>query len=904
MERSELQKKKKPRFYIVDGNGYIYRAFFALPMLTNSKGLPSNAIYGFTSMIRKLINEEKPDYFAVAFDAKEKTFRHESYAEYKIDRPEMPDDLQQQIPYIRRVCEALNLPVIQKPGYEADDVIATLMEQCKAEGMVGVIVTSDKDLLQLVDASLEIYTLDPMKDYIVYDDQAVVEKWGVPPGRITELLSIMGDNIDNVPGVKGIGPKGALELIQKFGTVENLLAHVDQVEKKSHREKIQEFKSDLIMSRQLVELRKDVPVEQKVRDMKTGKPNAEAARKLFLELEFYSILTEFLTDASDRTVEYDVISSKQDLDRLVQRMLKSSMVSLHCAIDSDSAMSGSLIGIAVSTEPKKGSYIPLGHSLLQMSDYDQLDRGMVLGSLRPVMENESIIKTAFDMKHQKLILRRYGVEVNGPIQDPMLMSYVLNPTRHGHGLEDIAKEYLQYQLRTEKGLVGSGQKKKPAAEVDVPPARDYCCEITDLVLELTGLLQKDLEKQEMTTLYRTMELPVLSALVEVEWNGVRIDTKVLKRLSEEMGKNLDRLVAEIYELAGGEFNINSPKQLGDVLFERLKLPMVKKTRKTKDFSTSVEVLEELAHEYELPQKVLEYRQFTKLKSTYVDALPLMINPKTGRVHTNYQQTVAATGRLSSVDPNLQNIPIRTPWGRLIRDAFVADEGKWLISADYSQIELRVMAHLSKDPTLIDSFLKNEDIHARTASEVFGVPMDRMTKEIRNQAKAINYGINYGQTPFGLAQLLGIDQKDAKKYIEDYFLKYPKVKEYLDGTVAFAREKGYVETMFGRRRYIPEIRSKDRMVFMAAQRAAVNTPLQGTAADIMKLAMIAVQQELEKQKSAARVIMQVHDELVLEVPEEEKSQVAEMVKERMENVHKMVVSLTVDLSIGKNWREAK
>lgn len=904
MERTELQKKKKPRFYIVDGNGYIYRAFFALPKLTNSKGLPSNAIYGFTNMIRKLINEEKPDYIAVAFDAKEKTFRHESFEGYKIDRPEMPDDLQQQIPYIQRICEVLNLPVIRKPGYEADDVIATLMEQCKAETMVGVIVTSDKDLLQLVDASREIYTLDPMKDYIVYDDQAVLEKWGVPPAKITELLSIMGDKIDNVPGVKGIGEKGALELILKFGTVENLLAHVDQVEKKSHREKLQEFKDDLVMSRKLVELRKDVPMDEKVREMKAGKPNAEEARKLFLEMEFYSILTEFLTDASDRKVEYKVISSKPELEHLAKQLMNSSTISIHCALDSESAMSGALIGMAFSTEPKKGSYIPLGHSLLQMSEYDQLDRALVIETLRPVIENKSIAKIGFDMKRQKLIFRRYGVEVNGAIEDPMLMSYVLNPTRHGHSLEEIAKEYMQYQLRTEKGLVGSGQKKKSASDVDVVSLRDYCCEIADSSFEVTGPLRQDLEKQGMEALYRTMELPVLNALVEVEWNGVKIDTQVLKRLSDEMGKNLDRLVAEIYQLADGEFNINSPKQLGEVLFERLKLPMVKKTRKTKDFSTSVEVLEELAREYELPQKVLEYRQFTKLKSTYVDALPLMINPKTGRVHTNYQQTVAATGRLSSVDPNLQNIPIRTPWGRLIRDAFVAEEGNWLISADYSQIELRVMAHLSGDTTLIDSFLKNEDIHSRTASEVFGVPMDRMTKEIRNQAKAINYGINYGQSPFGLSQLLGIDQKEAKKYIENYFLKYPKVKEYLDGTKVFARDKGYVETMFGRRRYIPEIRSKDRMAFMAAERVAVNTPLQGSAADIMKLAMIAVQGELDRRKSGARVTMQVHDELVLEVPEKEKDQIAAMVKEKMEGVHKLVVPLTVDLSIGKNWREAK
>lgn len=904
MDRSDLLKKKKPRFYIVDGNGYIYRAFFALPKLINTKGLPSNAIYGFTNMMRKLINEEKPDYLAVAFDAKEKTFRHDSYQEYKIDRPEMPGDLQQQIPYIRKICEVLNLPVLQVSGYEADDVIATLMERCKEEHLVGVVVTSDKDLLQIVEAHNEIYTMDPMKDYIVYDDAAVQEKWGVPPPKIVELLSIMGDKIDNIPGVKGIGEKGALELILKFGSVEEILNRMDQVEKKSHRQKLEEFKNDLIMSRKLVELRKDVPIDVRIQDLKAGKPNASEARDLFLQLEFYSILNDFLTGSTERAGSYDLITQKDKLESLVQKMLQSPAISFHCEIDSHTAMSGSLVGISLSNESRCGSYIPLGHSLLQMSDYDQLDLKMALDILRPLFASESIVKSAYNLKHQLLILRRYGIEVSGPVEDPMLMSYVLNPTRHSHSLDDLAKEYVQYQRHSEKELMGIGSKRISATEVAIPAARDYGCEITDLVFDLTPLLKADLEKAEMMPVYRTMEQPVLRALVEMEWNGVKIDTNVLRRISEEMGKNLDRLVAEIYALAEGEFNINSPKQLGEVLFVRLKLPMAKKTRKTKEFSTSVDVLEELAKEFELPQKILEYRQFSKLKSTYADALPQMIDSRTGRVHTNYQQTVAATGRLSSVDPNLQNIPIRTPFGRLIRDAFIADEGSWLISADYSQIELRVMAHVSNDPTLIDSFLKNEDIHTRTASEVFGVPMDQMTKDIRNQAKAINYGINYGQSPFGLSQLLGIEQKDAKKYIEDYFEKYPKVKEYLDSTVVFAIQNGYVQTLFGRRRYIPEIHSKDRMVFMAAQRAAINTPLQGTAADIMKLAMIAVQQEIEKTKCQARVIMQVHDELVLEVPDREKESVSAMVKEKMEGVCKMVVPLTVDISIGRNWHEAK
>lgn len=900
MEHADLQKTVKPRFYVVDGNGYVYRAFFALPRMNNSKGMPTNAVYGFTNMIRKLLQEEKPDFIAVAFDAKEKTFRHESYEQYKIDRPAMPDDLQQQIPYIRRVCEVLNLPVLERPGFEADDIIATLMDRCKEEDLTGVIVTSDKDLLQLVGG--DIFALDPMKDYFVYDAKAVEEKWGVPPERIVDLLAIMGDSIDNVPGVKGIGPKGALELLQKHGTVENLLAQADQIEKKSHREKILEQKDALILSRSLVQLQHDVPLDRGIRDMKAGHPDPDAARDLFLELGFYSILSQFLTNASHRKAEYRLVETEEALDVLVSRLAKSPLFSLRVEIDPKIRFRGTIVGLAFCTQTGSGDYVPVGHQGLLGNG--QLDEKTVFSRLRPILENGDIPKTAYNLKHQTLVLRDHGVQLRGGALDPMVMSYVLNPSRHGHSLGDLAKEYLQYQVKDEKEMLGAGQKRVALSTVDPRSVAEYSCEIADLVLDLTPRIQDDLDKAGMLDFYRKMELPLIGVLAQIEWNGVKIDTATLSRLSQEMGKNLDRLVSEIYELAGGEFNINSPKQLGDILFQKLKLPMVKKTRKTRDFSTNQEVLEELAKEYDFPQKILEYRQFSKLKSTYVDALPLMIDPVSRRVHTDYQQTVAATGRLSSTDPNLQNIPIRTPWGRLIRDAFVAEAGNWLLSADYSQIELRVMAHLSGDETLIDSFLKDEDIHARTASEVFDVPMEKMTKDIRNRAKAINYGINYGQSPFGLAQLLGIDQKEAKDFIDRYFEKYPKVKAYLEGTMQFVQEHGYVETMFGRRRYIPEIRSRDRNVFLAAQRAAVNTPLQGTAADIIKLAMIELQQEVEKRGLGSRMTMQVHDELVFEVPEAEKEEVSKLVRDRMENVCKLAVPLTVDLSLGRNWLEAK
>jgi len=900
MDRTELHKTKRPRFYIVDGNGYIYRAFFALPKMNNSKGLPTNAIYGFTNMIRKLLKEEKPDYVAVAFDSKERTFRHDSYEAYKIDRPQMPDDLQQQIPYIRRICEVLGLPALEAPGYEADDIIATMMERCKEKNMTGVIVTSDKDLLQLVEDRAGIFTLDPMKDYLVYDENAVQDKWGVKPDQIVEILSIMGDSIDNVPGVKGIGPKGALELVQKFGTVEKLLASVDQIEKKALRQKIEEGKDSLLLSKQLVLLRKDVPVETRIEDLKAARPDPHAARELFLELGFYSILNEFLTTGADRNAAYNIVNSDEMFEKLLSEISTASVVSLDC--ETDGTFRSPLVGIAFSTRPRTGWYIPLGHRGLALET--QLETEYVLKHLKPVLESRTPAKAAQNLKQQILVLRKLGIELRGGQCDAMVMSYVLNPTRHDHRLEDLAKEYLQYQTRNLKSLVGSGQKEIPVSEVPATSFSMYCCEIVDLVSELSGMLEDGLMKEGLDSVYTGMELPLIPVLAEVEWNGVRIDTNTLERLGQEMTRNIDRLVSEITKLAGGEFNINSPKQIGEILFEKLKRPMIKRTRKTKEFSTSQEVLEELSLDYELPKKILEYRQFTKLKSTYIDSLPLMIDPKTGRVHTNYQQTVAATGRLSSVDPNLQNIPIRTAWGRLIRDAFVAEEGNWLISADYSQIELRVMAHLSGDVKLIESFLNHEDIHARTASEVFDVPMELMTKEIRNQAKAINYGINYGQSPFGLSQLLGIDQKAAKEYIERYFQKYTGVKAYLDSTLEFVKANGYVTTMFGRRRYLPEIRSKDRNVFLAAQRAAVNTPLQGTAADIIKLAMIEVQKEIERLQLHVRMIMQVHDELVFEVPENEKESVAAMVKEKMETVCKLVVPLTVDLSIGKNWREAK
>jgi len=868
--------------------------------MNNRQGLPTNAIYGFTNMIRKLLNEEKPDYVAVAFDAKERTFRHDSYESYKIDRPKMPDDLQQQIPYIRRICQALGLPILEVSGYEADDVIATMMERSKQKDMTGVIVTSDKDLFQLVDDRANIFTLDPMKDYFVYDEKAVQEKWGVKPSQIVEILSIMGDSIDNIPGVKGIGPKGALELVQKFGSVENMLANTDQIEKKAQRQKIEEGKDALLMSKQLVLLRKDVPLETRIEDLKAAKPDTLSARELFLELGFYSILNEFLTTGADRDPAYNIVNSPEMLERLFSELSSAPVIVLNC--ETDGSFRSPVVGLAFSTRPRSGWYVPLGHSGLSLET--QLKTESVLQRLKPLLESETPAKAAHNLKQQILALRSLGIQLRGGKYDAMVMSYVLNPTRHNHTIEDLAKEYLQYQTRSLKSLVGSGQKEISPSAVPAASFSGYCCEIVDLAGEITRMLEDDLQKEEVNSVYTGIELPLIPVLAEVEWNGVRIDTNTLERLNQEMTRNIDRLVSEIYALAGGEFNINSPRQIGEILFEKLKLPMIKRTRKTKDFSTSVEVLEELAQDYELPQKILEYRQFTKLKSTYIDALPLMIDPKSGRVHTNYQQTVAATGRLSSVDPNLQNIPIRTPFGRLIREAFVAEKGNWLISADYSQIELRVMAHLSGDEKLIESFLNNEDIHARTASEVFEVPMEMMTKEIRNQAKAINYGINYGQSPFGLSQLLGIDQRAAKEYIERYFQKYTGVKAYLDSTLEFVKANGYVTTMFGRRRYLPEIRSKDRIVFQAAQRAAVNTPLQGTAADIIKLAMIEVQKEIEQRKFRSKMIMQVHDELVFEVPEAEKESVAAMVKDKMENVCKLVVPLTVDLSIGKNWCEAK
>lgn len=901
MERKDLRKFGRDRFYIIDGNGYVYRAFFALPRMNTSKGIPTNAVYGFANMIRKLLKEEEPEYIAVAFDSRVKTFRHAVYEEYKGDRPEMPDDLVVQMPYIRRACQAFGLPVLESPGFEADDIIATLMERCKEEKLVGVVVTSDKDLLQLVDDRKQIFTLEPMKDQ-VFDEKAVEEKWGVGPGQIADILSLTGDSIDNIPGVKGIGPKGALDLIRKFGSVEKLLSNIDLIEKKSHKQKIQEHEKDLRLSRELILLRKDVPVDAAIQKMKIGNPDREAARDLLLELEFYSMLEDYLSDRHSRGSRFEIVTSEDQMASALQEMENASLLALNCETDASSAMQGKLVGLSFSVQPKQGWYIPVGHDMFSAGD--QLDLHSVIERLKPLLEEPLIVKCAYHLKHQILVLRKYGVHLSGGMWDPMLMSYVQNPTRHAHRLEDLAKEYLQYQVMDPKEITGTGQKQISLSSAAPADVCDLACEKTDVVLGILPKLKEDLEKTDSARLYQDLELPVLNVLCEVEWNGVRIDRRVLSKLSEEMGKNLDRLVADIYEIAGEEFNINSPKQIGQILFTKLRLPRAKRTRKTKDFSTSVDVLEELAKDYEMPQKILEYRQFTKLKSTYVDTLPAMIDPQTGRVHTDYQQTVAATGRLSSVEPNLQNIPIRTPWGRLIRDAFVPEEGNWLISGDYSQIELRVMAHLSGDETLIDSFLKDEDIHARTASEVFGIPMDLMTKEIRNQAKAINYGINYGQSPFGLSQLLGIDQKKAKDFIDRYFEKYPKVHAYIQSTLDFVRENGYVETMFGRRRYIPEIRSRDRSVYLAAERAAVNSPLQGTAADIIKLAMIAVQKEIESRRLKSRMIMQVHDELVFETPDDERDLMAELAREKMQNVCKMKVPLTVDISIGKTWLEAK
>ncbi len=881
--------------YLVDGSGQFHRAFHAIHGLATSKGLPTNATYGFTTMLRKLLEDEKPEHVAVLFDPPGKTFRHEAYAEYKANRPKMDDDLAVQVPFIRRVCEALRMPVIEVPGYEADDTIATLARQAVEQGLKVVVVSADKDLLQLV--TDDVVVLNPGREgsgSTRLDRKAVEEKWGVPPDRIVDMLALVGDAVDNVPGVPGIGDKGARDLVREFGTVESVLEHADEVKRAAYREGLKSHREKALLSKQLVTLRTDAPVSLDVEALRVKEPDRAAAHALFKELEFQGLAREYAPEASaTAAAEHRLLTRREEVEAVAAEARAAGRVALGVVVTGGQAMRAEALGIALSWAPGRSAYVPLAHSRIDLPQ--ALDRGVAIELLRPLLEDRAVRKASAHAKRDRVVLERLGVRVRGLAFDALIASYLLDPGRRAYALEDLAMQHLGERR-------AAGTDGIAAADASAIPTGQAAGSEADLVLRLDRPMTERLESEGLLSIYQSMEMPLVEVLADLERAGVKVDTGLLARMSRDMEAQLQSLTKEIHALAKGEFNINSPPQLREVLFDRLGLQSGKKTAKTRAASTAEDVLEELALVHELPRKILEYRGVQKLKSTYVDALPEMVNPGTGRIHATFNQTVAATGRLSSADPNLQNIPIRTPEGRRIREAFVAEPGHLLLSADYSQIELRVLAHLSGDPTLIDTFRRGEDVHDRTSCEIFGPLSPVPPAEQRRISKMVNYALLYGKTAFTLAKDIGVSRKEAERFIEAYFARYPKVRSFIDETIAKARETGTVRTLLGRLRRLPDLRSKNFPVRMEAERQAMNTPVQGSAADLIKQAMIDLHRELASRKMRSRLILQIHDELLLEVPEAEAEKARALVREAMEGALKLDVPLVADARLGKNWAE--
>jgi DNA polymerase-1 len=886
----------RPKLFLIDGSSYIYRAFYAIGHLSNSKGLPTNAIYGFTQMLLKVLKEHRPDYLAVTFDSKAPTFRSEVYKEYKANRPAMPEGLTPQIPYIKKIIEAYRIAMLEKDGYEADDLIGTVAKSAEPEVDV-VIITGDKDILQIVDDHIQTY--DTMKEK-KFGVEEVIERFGVRPEQVVEVMGLAGDAIDNIPGVPGIGEKTAIQLIRTYGSVENLLIHVEEIPRKKLKETLKTHGDLALLSRQLATIHTHVPISCHLKDFSLSSPDLTSLKKIFKELEFNKLLKELPEEKELSTAgrDYRLVVDQNEFLTLLEDVRKAATLSIDLETTSPYPMWADLVGISLSYAPHQASYIPLGHRNRDATR--QLPLPWVLEQLKPILENRKVNKVGQNIKYEWIVLKRYGIHLQGIQGDTMIASYLLNPTKHNHNLSEIAQEYLSRSVTEHGEVVGTGQKAVTFDQIELERARDYSGEHADVTLQLSHLLFPKLKEEGFSDLFDQVEMPLAMVLAKMEMNGVKIDLDLLREYSKEIETQLQQKMERIYGLAGEAFNINSSQQLGKILFDKLKLPAVKKTKT--GYSTDVDVLTKLSLQHDLPLEILGYRNLSKLKSTYIDALPKLIHPKTGRVHTSYNQTVTATGRLSSSDPNLQNIPIRSEEGNRIRQAFIPEKGRSILSADYSQIELRILAHLSQDETLIKAFQNNEDVHARTASEIFGVPMEKVTPPMRREAKVINFGIVYGMSAYGLSQQLGTEPKIAQAYIDEYFNKYTGVQTYIENSLEEARQKGYVITLFNRRRYLPDIHSPTVAIRQAAERMAINSPLQGTAADIIKVAMIHIQNRIEELALSTRMIMQVHDELVFEVPEEELQNAIPMIQNEMENVMELSVPLKVSIYSGKNWAE--
>lgn len=890
---------------LVDGSSYLFRAYHALPPLTTAKGQPTGAIKGVLNMLRKLQNEYPDSVITVIFDAKGKTFRDDIFPEYKANRPPMPDDLRSQIEPLHEAVVALGYPMLVVPKVEADDVIGTLAREGSALGRKVIISTGDKDMAQLVDEHVSLY--NTMSDTRT-DEEGVVEKFGVRADQIIDYLALMGDKVDNIPGVEKCGPKTAVKWLLEYETLEGVIAHADEVKGKVG-ENLRAAIDDLPLSYQLATIKCDVELEKGVETLAMSAPDNEKLMALYTELEFRSWIQELEREESGgpakgerMQTDYEVILEQAQLDAWLERLRKADLVAFDTETTSLHYMEAQLVGLSFSVEPGKAAYLPVGHTYLGVPE--QLKLEDVLTQMKPLLEDEKLKKVGQNLKYDANVLAKYDIELKGIAYDTMLESYVLDSNSHRHDLDTLSQQHLGLETIHYEDVAGKGAKQIGFNEVSLEQAGPYAAEDADFALRLHQVLFPQIDGLEkLQKVYEQIEIPLLNVLGRVERNGALLDVDLLQQQSSEHGQTMAELEEKVYELAGEEFNLGSPKQLAAILFDKLGLPVIKKNTKSQTPSTAEEVLQELALDYPLPKLILEYRGLSKLKSTYTDKLPLLVSQQTGRVHTSYQQAVAATGRLSSTDPNLQNIPIKTEAGRRVRQAFVAPQGHKIVAADYSQIELRIMAHLSGDQGLREAFEKGLDIHSATAAEVFDTSLEAVSSEQRRSAKAINFGLIYGMSAFGLAKQLHIGRNDAQRYIDTYFNRYPGVAQYMDDIRRLAKEKGYVETLFGRRLYLAEINSRNGMRRQAAERTAINAPMQGTAADIIKRAMIDVDAWIRSEANDLRMIMQVHDELVFEVPEAKLGAYTQKISELMSNAAQLSVPLLVESGQGDNWEQA-
>ena len=899
-------KQKLKKLFIIDGYAILYRAHYALirnPLIT-SYGFHTSALFGFTNQLIKIIKDENPDYLVCAFDSKEKTFRHKIYSDYKANRPEMPEELQKQIPHLWELLDGMNIPVLRKPGYEADDIIGTVTESVLDKKIQSYIVSGDKDFMQLINDKIFLYTPGKRNSAPdIYDKDGVIKKWGLPPEKIIDLLALMGDSSDNVPGVAGVGVKTAVKLLKEYDNIESVLDNASKISNKRVHNGLMNGRDKAFLSKELVTIIKDVDVDTNVENFLLKSFDQEALGKKFEELEFYALLKYLAIDAPEKITKkeeknYQTILDLKALKEMVDELKNAKYVSIDLETTSVNPMLAEIVGISVSYNKNSAFYIPILYPEKKKNNFGVNDLEVALSIMKEFLENKDIRKIGQNIKYDALILYRHGVKVSNIFLDTMIAAHILNPAAKSYKLDALSIEFLNYNMVPIEELIGKGKDQITMDLVPLDKISYYAAEDADIVFQLAEIFAPKLEENGQLNFFADIEMPLIDVLMKMENEGVYVDEDLLNEMSLNIGERLDLLVKEIYNIAEEEFNINSTQQLAKILFDDLKLTQIKKR------STAENVLKELVNEHELPELILSYRKLNKLKNTYIDALPASINKNTKRIHSTFNQTIAATGRLSSTGPNFQNIPIRTVDGREIRKSFIAQQKNWgIFSADYSQIELRIMAHLSEDKELCNAFKDNLDIHDRTASLIYNVPLDDVQPEMRRTAKVINFGIMYGAGPFRISQELGISRKAAQEIIKQYFIQYSGIQNYIDDTLSKARSDNYVETILGRRRYVWDVNSENALKKQAAERVAINMPIQGSAAELIKIAMIDIQKNIENDKLNSKMILQIHDELLFEYPLDEEEHLISMVKKSMENAMSLKVPIIVDYGFGKDWFEA-